>query len=143
MISRDPIVIADLGDGDDRAYSIHVARPAALLIAKTHKLAERLYANDLTGLSNKDAFDIFRLIRAVDSDELAADVVAIGKEPVAATVTHEAIIRFREMFETPDGTGTRLVAQHVEGLEDHDTIVASSTVLSQESLGKVIRIVKA
>ena len=43
-----------------------------MLVPKTHKLAERIDANDIRRISNKDAFDIFRLLGAVDTGELTA-----------------------------------------------------------------------
>ena len=132
LISRRLMTIGSLGAEDSQTFEINVAGPAALLVAKIHKLAERVDANDVTRLNNKDAFDIFRLVRAVDVDELASEVEVLLASPISAPVTVTAITRFRELFETAAGTGTQLVAQHVEGLEDRATIVGMSVTLSQD-----------
>ena len=132
LVSRQPMTIGALGIGDDRAFEINVAGPAALLVAKTHKLAERVDANDVRRLSNKDAFDIFRLLQGIDAATLIDEVNLLACNQVSAEVTKEAMTRFRELFGTSMATGTQFVAQHVEGLEDQDTIVGMSVALSQE-----------
>ena len=132
LVSRRLMTIGALGAEDGPAFEINVAGPAALLVAKVHKLAERIDANDATRLNNKDAFDIFRLLRAVDTDEFASEVEVLLASPISAPVTVTAITRFRELFETAAGAGTQLVAQHVEGLEDPATIVRTSVTLSQD-----------
>ena len=105
LVSRRLRAIGSLGAEDGPAFEINVAGPAALLVAKIHKLAERIDANDVTRLNNKDAFDIFRLVRAVDVDELASEVAVLLANPISAPVTVTAITRFRELFETPLAPG--------------------------------------
>ena len=100
-MSRRSVIISALAPGDERTYEISVAGPAALLVAKTHKLAERIDANDIRRISNKDAFDIFRLLRAVDTGELTAEIRFLEGEAISATVAAEAMVRFRELFGTP------------------------------------------
>ena len=132
LVSSRPLTVRALAGGDDRAYEINVAGPAALLVAKMHKLADRVDAGDDRRLGNKDAFDIFRLLQAVDAAELIDEINLLAAAQVSAKVTAEAVARFRELFGTPTATGTQLVAEHVAGIENHDIIVASSVALSQE-----------
>ena len=137
LVSRRPVIISALAPGDQRTYEISVAGPAALLVAKVHKLAERNDANDVRRVSNKDAFDIFRLLRAVDIDELTAEIRLLEGEAISATVAAEAMVRFCELFGTATGTGTLLVAEHVAGIENRDVIVASSVALSEELIKRL------
>ena len=132
LVSKRPITVGALGPGDSRAYEINVAGPAALLVAKIHKLADRTEVNDERRLSNKDAFDIFRLLQAVETVELVEEIGRLADDPRAAGVTVEAKARFRDMFGTRTAIGTRLVAEHVVGIEDRDVIIASSVALSTE-----------
>ena len=53
---------------------------------------------------------------------------------VSAEVTFEAMAGFHELFGTPTGAGTVLVAEHITGIENRDVIIASSVALSQELL---------
>ena len=137
LVSRRSVIISALAPGDQRTYEISVAGPAALLVAKTHKLAERIDANDIRRISNKDAFDIFRLLRAVDTGELTAEIRFLEGEAISATVAAEAMVRFRELFGTPTAAGTQLVAEHVAGIENRDVIIASSVALSEELIERL------
>ena len=132
LVSRHPMTVRAVADGDDRAYEINVAGPAALLVAKVHKLMDRIDADDNRRINSKDAFDIFRLLQAVDPMDLLDEINLLAAAEISAEVTAEALAGFREMFGTATGVGTILVAEHVVGIEDRDVIVASSVALSEE-----------
>ena len=132
LVSRRPMTLGALDPGDPRTYEINVAGPAALLVAKIHKLADRIDADDNRRINSKDAFDVFRLLQAVDAVALVEEINLLADDLTSAEVTTEAMTRFRELFGTPSSAGTELVAQHVVGIEDRDVIVASSVALSEE-----------
>lgn len=132
LVSRRPVTVRALVAGDDRAYEMNVAGPAALLVAKVHKLMDRVNADDDRRINSKDAFDIFRLMQAVDPVDLVDEVNLLADAEVSAEVTAEALAGFRELFGTSTGAGTLLVADHVMGIEDRDVTVSSSVALSQE-----------
>ena len=134
LVNRRPMTLGALEPGDPRTYEINVAGPAALLVAKIHKLADRINVDDVRRLSNKDAFDIFRLLQAV---ELVEEISLLADDLTAAEVTAEAIARFSELFGTPTAAGTQLVAEHVAGIENRDVIIASSVALSEELIKRV------
>ena len=137
LVSRRPMTLTALEPGDSRTYDINVAGPAALLVAKIHKLADRTSVDDARRLSNKDAFDIFRLLQAVDAQELVEEVSFLTGNPTATEVTAEAMAKFRELFGAATAIGTQLVAEHVALIEDRDFIVASSVALSEELIERV------
>ena len=126
------MTLGALDPGDPRTYEINVAGPAALLVAKMHKLADRIDADDNRRINSKDVFDVFRLLQAVDAVALVEEINLLADDLTSAEVTTEAMTRFRELFGTPSSAGTELVAQHVVGIEDRDVIVASSVALSEE-----------
>ena len=64
--------------------------------------------------------------------ELIDDINLLAAAEVSAEVTVEAMSGFRELFGSPSGAGTMLVAEHVAGIEDRDVIIASSVALSEE-----------
>ena len=137
LVNRRPMTLGALEPGDPRTFEINVAGPAALLVAKIHKLADRINVDDIRRLSNKDAFDIFRLLQAVDTVELVEEISLLADDLTAAEVTAEATARFRELFGTPIAAGTQLVAEHVAGIENRDVIVASSVALSEALIERV------
>ena len=134
LVSRRPVTVRALVAEDDRAYEMYVAGPAALLVAKVHKLLDRVNADDNRRINSKDAFDVFRLLQAVDTVELIDEIHLLAAAEVSAEVTAEATAGFGELFGTPAGVGTMLVAEHVAGIEDREVIIASSVALSEELL---------
>ena len=138
LVSRRPMTVRALVAEEDRAYEINVAGAAALLVAKVHKLLDRVSAVDNRRINSKDAFDVFRLLQAVDPVDLIDEVNLLAAAQVSAEVTAEAMAGFRDLFGTPSGVGTILVADHVMGIEDRDVIVASSVALSEELLKGIL-----
>jgi hypothetical protein len=62
LVDQQRRTIEALEDEDERAFEVAVAGPAALLVAKLHKIAERV---DTPGRrEDKDALDILRLLQA-------------------------------------------------------------------------------
>ena len=62
---------------DDRAFEVNVAGPAALVIAKAIKIEERLADADgghSARLKEKDALDVFRLLQAVETEDLVEGI---------------------------------------------------------------------
>lgn len=137
LVSHKSARIHSLSSADSRSYHIEVAGPAALLVAKVHKIAERVDESSQSRLNNKDAFDIYRLLRAIDTMELAAEARYLHEHEISREVTEVALSRFYELFGNPSAIGTQLVAQHLEGIEPLDFAVASSVSLSQDLLKAV------
>lgn len=71
IIDQSPMRVSSL-DGDGRSAVINVAGPAALLVPKLHKLGERVDPPD--SLDEKDAHDIYRLLVATETSELAETI---------------------------------------------------------------------
>jgi hypothetical protein len=83
LIDRGHQSITALDPQDPRVHSIWVAGPAALLVSKLHKIAERL--NQPKRRDNKDALDVLRLLRATTTKTLGDRVVVnINVPPQAA-----------------------------------------------------------
>jgi len=119
-------------DADDRrAFPVAVAGPAALMVAKVHKIGDR----EGTGRSNdKDALDLLRLLRAAATTDLVARFTTLLAEKVSETATRRALALLRELFGHPAAVGSRMAARAVEGLEDPETIAASCAALTRELL---------
>ena len=73
LVSHTVRKVTSLVPSADRSCSLKVAGPAALLVSKVHKIGERLDGPDVGRQEQlpKDAFDIYRLLRAIDTAELA------------------------------------------------------------------------
>ena len=117
---------------DRRAVRVRVAGPAALLVAKLHKVSER---RDTPGrLVDKDALDIYRLLVAVSTPTLAGALRGLLADPTSAPVTGTAVTYLGELFGAANGIGSRMAARAVVPLMDGDTIAQSSAALVQDLL---------
>ncbi len=128
--------ISSLIPSADRSCILKVAGPAALLVAKTHKIRERLEGPDLRRREPlpKDAFDIYRLLRAIETTKMASEFGLILSHEISSRVTAEALTTFQRLFGAPSGVGTQLVVRSVLNLEDPDFIAASTVALSRDLL---------
>jgi hypothetical protein len=103
LIDNEHVTIGALKPGDPRRFELRVAGPAALLTAKAIKISERLEQADTQPdrLKEKDAFDAFRILQAIDTPELARGFAGHREDEHAAGVTAEAIEVYRTHASTP------------------------------------------
>ena len=128
--------IASLDSDAERSCILKVAGPAALLVAKVHKIGERLDSpagHRQTPLP-KDAFDIYRLLRTIDTAELAEEFRLLQSDKTSSRATSEALSLFRNLFGSWSDRGPELLVRHVGSLEYHPFIIESSVALSQDLL---------
>lgn len=99
VVDHDPVVFAGLGDGDDRRYQVKVAGPAALFVAKIHKIGDRLDDMSRPGRqADKDALDVLRLVRTTPTAVMADRLDSLRHDPRCADVVEGAIARLPAMF---------------------------------------------
>jgi hypothetical protein len=133
LVDREVREIGALDERDTRRFRVAVAGPAALLVAKLHKIHERVDAQRLA--SDKDALDVLRLLRAVPTETFAGALDRLREDPLSAEVTEQAISYLRELFSSPGAPGSSMAARAASPLEPEDVISGSCAVLSQDLLG--------
>ena len=74
LVSHAPKEISSLVPDSNRSCVMEVAGSAALLVAKVHKISERVDDPARRMTIDKDAFDIYRILLAADASELASEV---------------------------------------------------------------------
>ena len=132
-----PMQIRALRDGDDRVIIANVAGPAALLVAKLHKIGERSdTAPDR--LVDKDAHDLYRILVAIDTSELAERLRMLRAHDLAGRVTEKALVWLRDLFAAgPDATGSQMAARSEAPFGTAETVAATCAVLAQDLLNTV------
>jgi hypothetical protein len=131
LVDHAPVQIKSLDENDNRTHIIEVAGPSSLLVSKVLKVAERAQVI-LRRQDDKDAFDIFRLLRAVQTSDLIAGLNHLLGDGLSSDVTTEAVKTFKELFGVATSVGVRMVVSHVRGIESEDTISSSCVALSQD-----------
>lgn len=129
LIDRGRAMITALDPDDARAIEMWVAGPAALLVAKTHKIAERIGQKDR--LRDKDALDVLRLLRAVETDEMSGRLAVLEASDVAGAVTAEAISLLPLIFGEPSAKGVTMAVRAAGDAEESTTIAASLVALAE------------
>lgn len=119
-------------DSDVRTFTVRVAGPAALLVAKVIKIEER--RRQPHRLSPKDGLDILRILQATETEPLARRLAVLAADPLAGAVTRKAVQSLRDHGADPGGPLATLAARAVGILADPETIIGSQTALIEDLL---------
>lgn len=125
LVDAGLVTITALDPEDRRSIEVSVAVEAALLVAKLHKLGERLTTPER--LEPKDAGDIYRLFDALDPEAMVAKLRPLQSDDRSARVTAVGIDHGRRLFGTPGSTGVALGVEALRGILPEPTVVAVLT----------------
>ena len=131
IIDHSPMTVESL-DGDGRSAIVNVGGPAALLVAKLHKLGERVDTPDRR--NDKDAHDTYRLLVATETSDLAETIRELLGDELSQEVTAQALNYLKDLFASPEALGSTMAGRAEEGVGQPDTVSASVTFLAQDLL---------
>ena len=120
--------IPALGHADNRVVEARVAGPAALLVAKLHKLHER--QGTPGRLVDKDAYDVYRLLVVITTEELAEALTRLLADPFAGKVTLAALDFLGQLFGSADSLGSVMAGRAEELVGDPEVVAAASAALA-------------
>lgn len=129
------MTIRALDPADRREATVAVAGPAALLVAKLHKIGER--RQQPRRLINKDAHDIYRLLVATDALAIATRLVELAGDELCGAATRTAITYLRELFAGPDALGPRMAGAAEQLVGDPAVVVAAAAVLAGDVIAAI------
>jgi Nucleotidyltransferase len=133
VVDHAPMQIRALSTGDKRVYTANVAGPAALLVAKLHKLSER--QGTPGRLVDKDAHDIYRLLVAVPTEGLASRLRQLCQDQLAGVVSEQALTFLAELFAAgSDAPGSIMAGRAEQGVGDPPMVSASVALLAEDLL---------
>jgi hypothetical protein len=141
VVDHSPMLVAALDPGDGRTFTANVAGPAALIVAKLHKLGERQTTPGR--LVDKDAHDLYRLLVSTRTDSLASGLHRLRDDTLAGPTTVQALQYLDKMFARgPEAVGSTMAGRAEEGVGDPVTVAASVAVLAEDlllTLGELAR----
>jgi hypothetical protein len=136
VIDNSFMTISALDASDSRRYSARVAGPAALLVAKIHKIAER--ADTPHRLNDKDAHDIYRLLVAIDTVSIAATLNMLMGDPVSGPATGYALEQLEVLFAAgPESLGSVMAGRAEEGIGDPVTVALAVSLLAADIVTEI------
>jgi hypothetical protein len=111
LVDHSTMTIRALEPEDARSFQVQVAGPAALFIAKAHKLHDRVASGRTVRVDDKDAADVVRLMQTSKADEIDATLRALEAHEVAGSPTRSAIGYIEEMFGRRAGPGIEMASR--------------------------------
>jgi hypothetical protein len=114
LVDQSLMTLRGLAAGDRRTVDVRVAGVAALLVAKVHKIRDRVAEARTARLRAKDAGDVLRLIRATPVARMADRLQPLSRDPIAGQVTREALTSLGDLFGAPASRGVALAVDAVE-----------------------------
>lgn len=129
-VDREPRTIGALDPDDDRRVTMNIAGPGALIVAKAHKIWERTTNDDR--VRDKDALDVYRLLQAIPTDDLAARLARLRDSREASDVTVEAIEHLRVLFGTRSGAGIGLAVRATRAIIDPEELTLTLVTLTAD-----------
>lgn len=115
LVDNDMVSVAALDPEDRRTARLRVAGVAALLVAKTHKIADRIDADRADRLEDKDASDVVRLMQTGPPPAVASKLRELLQDAVSAESAGFAVERFRGLFGNRTGVGIEMAARALRG----------------------------
>jgi hypothetical protein len=134
VVDNAVMTIRALAADEDRVVEARVAGPAALLVAKLHKLGERQETPDR--LVDKDAYG---LLVAIATDELAAALVRLLADELAGDVTSVGLDFLAQLFGSDDSIGSAMAGRAEELVGDPSVVAAACAALAGDLLAAVAR----
>lgn len=136
MVDHPLMTIRALDPADQRIFEAQVAGPAALMVAKLHKIGER--EETPTRLVNKDAHDLYRILRAVSTVELAVAFGQLLDGDGSRQATEEALVILKRLFAAgPEALGSAMAGQAEEGIGDPEAVSVSISFLAADVLDAI------
>lgn len=136
IVDNSEMEITALNDTDARRYTTSVAGPAALLIAKLHKIGER--ETSPTRLIDKDAHDIYRLLVSKETSVFSLTLSTLLEDPLSQETTLEGLEYLERLFVAgPDALGSVMAGRAEEGIGDPTYVSLSVSLLASDLLSEV------
>jgi hypothetical protein len=132
LVDRDLKKIRALDSADRRQFEVLVAGPAALIVAKVHKILDRERENDR--LSDKDALDVYRLLRGVSTQDLAHRFQGLLSDPISQETTDTTLMQLPNFFGRINAPGTQMAVRAAYPLENSEVLAASFVALTKDLL---------
>ena len=108
IIDHDLIEVAALDDADRRRFTVRVAGPAALVVAKVYKLRDRLAQGKADRIADKDAADVYRLMLSVPVREFLSRLKPLLADETAGPVCSDGVVLMEQLFGARSAEGVRM-----------------------------------
>lgn len=137
LVDHSRMTIAALEPNDTRAIQAEVAGEAALLVAKMHKISDRLQSTRKDRVDDKDAADVVRLMQATAPAAIGDTLAGLREHPVACGACAEAIRLLESLFGRAGRPGVRMAVRALRLAMPEATVEALCVAYAQAVLDAV------
>ena len=130
VVDYELMTVDSLDPLDGRSFDANVAGPAALIVAKLHKLGERQTFEDR--LIDKDAHDLYRIFRAIPTEVLVPRFQLLRANDISREATEEAFVYLDELFSDQTSIGALMAGRAEEGIGNPAEVTASVVLLARD-----------
>jgi len=114
LVDRSPMTVTALEPADRREFEVEVAGVAALLVAKAHKIHDRLASNRPGRAEDKDSADVYRLMQTTSPTDVARTLAGLREHESAGQVTETAIGYLTELFGRRNSDGVQMAVRALQ-----------------------------
>lgn len=111
LVDHAPMRITALEAADTRLLTANVAGPAALLVAKAHKIHDRLERGRAERVIDKDAADVLRLMQTTNPATVGGTLADLAAHPMAGGASTAAIGYLEALFGRRGRPGIEMAAR--------------------------------
>jgi len=134
LVDHSPMTIAALDPADNRQVRAEVAGLAALLVAKAHKIRDRVASGRADRLSDKDAADVYRIMQTTRPAAVAETMHTLIGDPMSAEVTLQALDFMRDLFARRAGEGVAMAQRALQLAVDPDQVATLCVAYTEQLL---------
>jgi len=116
------MLVTELAPTDRRYIEAEVAGPAALFVAKAHKLNDRIASGKASRIDDKDAADVVRLMQSVSAAEVRNTLNTLANDPVAGEPVRDGIVYLKDLFARRGRPGIEMAARAMRVAMDAATV---------------------
>ena len=132
LVDHSLIVVTALDRADRRSIPVNVAGPGALLVAKCHKIAERI--DNPHRLNDKDAHDAYRILRAVDTEALRVTFTCLLSDELSREATEQALAHLAALFADAGSIGATMAGRAEAGVGEPEQVTVAVSILAADLL---------
>jgi len=138
LVDAEEVTISSMDPEDTRQAAIKVGGPGALLVAKAHKIADRVHEGGARVADvGKDCTDLLRLLRAGEDLDLVGRIDRLLASEVAATPARDALAHLGGLFVVRGGAGAGFLEQAAPSPRVAAEWSASAAALVEELVAQV------
>jgi hypothetical protein len=135
LVDHGPMTVSALDPSDDRRVTVEVAGVAALLVAKAHKIHDRVDGGRPDRLRDKDAADVYRIMQTARPAAVRETLGDLLTNPLSAEVTQRALGYMEELFGRRAGDGVAMAQRALRLAIDEAQIATLCVAFTGEILG--------